>query len=271
MKKLLSLLLIPFFLTSCSWFQATEEQSPVGSGAHVVDSGTTEKVKLETESEEVQYFGDVTGLLVRPVDEGSYPAVILIHEWWGVNDDIHQKAEDFAEEGYVALVVDLYNGQSTKSSDEARKLASSVRENIQGAFDNLQGAIDFLKSKDYVDAERLASVGWCFGGGWSYELAKNNLGVKASVIYYGRFNPEDDLEQMRAKIIGHFGEKDTGIKVSDVKQFQATLKTHSGDHEIYIYPNAGHAFASTGNEEAYNAEADAEAWARTMSFLEKHL
>ena len=101
-------------------------------------------------------------------------------------------------------------------------------------------------------------------------MAKNDLGVKASVIYYGRFNPKDDLSKMRATIIGHFGEKDRGIKVDNVRAFQAKLKTLKGDHEIFIYPNAGHAFANAGGKR-YNKEAADAAWKRTTEFLKQQL
>ena len=101
-------------------------------------------------------------------------------------------------------------------------------------------AVSWLRERpDTVVPDRIASVGWCFGGGWSYRMAKNDLGTKCSVIYYGRFNPADDLAKMRATILGHFGETDRGIRVDSVREFQARLKTHNGDHEIYIYKGAG--------------------------------
>lgn len=121
-----------------------------------------------------------------------------------------------------------------------------------------------------MDADRLASIGWCFGGGWSYQIAKNNLGVKASIIYYGRFNPKDDLSKMRAVILGHFEAEDRSIKVGTVKEFQVTLKTLSGDHEIYIYENARHVFANEGGTR-YNKETAELAWRRPLRFLEKNL
>ena len=127
-----------------------------------------------------------------------------------------------------------------------------------------------MKSQSNVDGKRIASCGWCFGGGWSYQMAKNDLGIKATVIYYGHFNPVDDLKKMRAEIIGHFGEKDSGIKIDNVKEFQAKLQTLKGAHEIYIYENAEHGFSNPGNQK-YNKEASEKAWQRTVDFLEKHL
>lgn len=210
------------------------------------------------------------GYLALPADVQDAPALILIHEWWGLNDNMKDMAERFAKEGYVALAVDLY-GESTTDQARAQQLAGSVQANMPAAFDNLEQAVEFLKNRDDVDDDRIASVGWCFGGGWSYQMAKNDLGVAASVMYYGRFSAHDDLSHMKADIIGHFGEEDASIKVDDVREFQATLKTQGGDHEVYIYPNAGHAFANEDNVEAYNEEASELAWTRTMAFLEEHL
>jgi len=225
-------------------------------------------------TKEVSYYQgqeDVTGYLARPNDNQQHPAIILIHEWWGLNDWIKENARKFASLGYVALAVDLYNGEAATSRDQARKLATHVRSNMDEAFKNLEQAIAFLKGQTrHVIPTRLGSIGWCFGGGWSYQMAKNNLGVKASVIYYGFFNPKDDLGKMRATIIGNFAEKDRGIRVDNVREFQAKLKTLSGDHEIYIYANTGHAFANpvSGNYDKAAAEL---AWKRTITFLEKYL
>ena len=213
----------------------------------------------------------VKGYLAKPADKKARPGLILIHEWWGLNDNIRENARAFAELGYVALAVDLYNGEVATDRNGARKLAGSVRKNTEAAFANLKQAVSYLTGlTGEVDSARIASVGWCFGGGWSYQMAKNDLGVKASVIYYGRFNPADDLSRMRATILGHFGETDRGIKVDNVREFQAKLKTLKGDHMVFIYPNAGHAFANADSRN-YDKAAAETAWKRTMEFFKKHL
>ncbi|MBE8182345.1 MAG: dienelactone hydrolase family protein [Candidatus Portiera sp.] len=244
----------------------------IGGGSLIISSFLSGTVQASVKTQEVAYYKDAKGYLALPSKRrGKKAAVILIHEWWGINDDIRRKAEDFAEQGYVAFAVDLYGGQSTSDPAEARKLASAVGGNNKEAFANLGAALGYLKQRRDVDDERLASVGWCFGGGWSYQMAKNNLGTKASVIYYGRFNPADDLALMRARIMGHFAEKDRGIKVDNVKQFQATLRGLSAEHEIFIYPNAGHGFANPDNKRVYDKDSAEQAYARTLEFLEKHL
>ncbi|UCB47319.1 MAG: dienelactone hydrolase family protein [Spirochaetota bacterium] len=229
-----------------------------------------ESMQVVTESVVYDLENGIQGYLARPEDKGQYPGLILIHEWWGLNDNIREFAQSFARTGYVALAVDLYNGQSAQTPDEARRLATAVRNNLPAAFDNLTKAVDFIRSSPYVKKHRIASVGWCFGGGWSYEMARNDMGVRASIMYYGRFSPDDDFSNMRALILGNFGEKDRSISVDSVREFQATLKTLNGDHEIYIYPNAGHAFANSDSAN-YNKEAADLAWQRTIAFLDKHL
>ncbi|MCH8013139.1 MAG: dienelactone hydrolase family protein [Candidatus Marinimicrobia bacterium] len=141
----------------------------------------------EIYTEEVVYYKNqknVVGYLARPIDGKRYPAILLIHEWWGLNENIKERARQFAGQGYVALAVDLYGGRVTTTASEAINLAGEVRNNRNDAFDNLKGAVEFLQSQSlFVIPDRIASIGWCFGGGWSFEMAKNNLGVKASVIY----------------------------------------------------------------------------------------
>lgn len=231
----------------------------------------TAQLWAEPEAREVVYHTEAArGYLAIPDDAENAPALILIHEWWGLNDDIRAKAREFAKDGYVALAVDLYDGEVTDQASQAIGLARKVSGNQSGAFDNLRAAAEFLRALPQVDGARIGSVGWCFGGGWSYQIAKNNLGAKASVIYYGAFNPEDDLSQMRAKILGHFGEKDQLIKIDGVRVFQARLKTLSGEHEVFIYPNAGHGFANpTGS--AYHQQSADTAYQRTLEFFERNL
>ncbi len=236
-------------------------------------SGSAFADDMKVKTDEVVYYNngkDIRGYLATPGDSGKHPGMILIHEWWGLNDNIRQNAIAFAKLGYVALAIDLYGDQSAADPQMARKLAGSVRNNVDEALRNLKSAVSFMKTRSDVYPDRMASIGWCFGGGWSYQIAKNNLGVKASIIYYGFFNPKDDLSKMRATILGNFGAEDRGIKVDTVYEFQAKLKTLNGDHEIYIYENAGHGFANEGGR-AYNKEATDLAWKRTVAFLKKHL
>lgn len=238
-------------------------------------SGINSISKEPYEGEMLEYgYKNVKGYLAlskRAKKNKKGPAIVLIHEWWGLNDDIKLYADRFAEKGYVALAVDLYEGKNATSPKQAGEFAREVRENSEPAFANLKAALDFLRNKAYVENDRLAAIGWCFGGGWAYRIALNNLGVRASVIYYGPFNPEDDLSRMRTTILGHFGEKDTVIKIDDVKAFSVKLSHQNRDHDIFIYPNSTHGFARQGEHSARNDKDAKKAWKRTLRFLKKNL
>ena len=218
----------------------------------------------------VSYGKDYKGYLAVPINAKDAPAILLIHEWWGLTQEIKDKADKFAAEGYVALAVDMYGKPATDSFLKARKMSNAVRKDMPAAFKNLSAGIAFLKNHKGVDSTRIASVGWCFGGGWSYQIARNNLGVKASIIYYGQFNPEDDLQKMRATILGHFAEKDRFIKVDDVNAFEVKLKTLDSNHQVFIYPNTSHGFTNPTSK-IYDVEASAKAAKRTLEFLKRVL
>ncbi|MBN2545907.1 MAG: dienelactone hydrolase family protein [Spirochaetes bacterium] len=224
---------------------------------------TTEKIIYDTER-------NIQGFLAQPQKTGKYPAIVIIHEWWGLNSYIEERTKNFAELGYIALAVDMYEGKTAQTPDEARALSTESRNNLQKGLDNISKAISYLKGKKNVDSRRIASLGYCFGGGWSYQTAKNNLGTKVSVIYYGTINPKDDLSKMKTVILGNFGEKDQSIKAETVKEFEQVLKGLSKKHEINIYTNAGHAFDNK-NGQNYNKEASEKAWKNTVTFLKKYL
>jgi carboxymethylenebutenolidase len=277
MRRSLAISLSFALLVACTPPTGNTPGDDTATGALQESSaGTASGAMLrETDTEEVVYATidgtEIEGYLAKPEGNGPFPALVLIHEWWGLNDNIRDLAEQYAEQGYVALAVDMYEGESTTEQAKAQELSGKVQANMERANENLKQATAYLRTLEEVKDDAIASVGWCFGGGWSYQMAKNDYGLDASVMYYGRFSPHDDHSHMKTDIIGHFGEEDMSIKVDDVNTFQATLKTTAGDHEIYIYPNAGHGFANEDNEQAYNAEAAQLAWQRTLAFLQEHV
>lgn len=219
---------------------------------------------------------DVDGYLSVPDDASSSnkkPGIILVHEWWGLNEDIKQMADDYADEGYVALAVDMYGQPPTASSTVAQERSQRVRENMDEAMKNLGAGVDYLENRSDVDNTKLATVGWCFGGGWAYQMAVNDIGVDASVMYYGQFDPQDDFENMRASILGHFGEEDSVVDVSNAREFKAELESVDQSNSVYIYPNVGHSFANYqgGDNLDYDPEAAKTAWNRTLNFLSQQL
>ncbi|TDJ32478.1 MAG: dienelactone hydrolase family protein [Gammaproteobacteria bacterium] len=213
----------------------------------------------------------VEGYLAHPADqEGPLPAIIVIQEWWGLNDNIRAMADRFAGEGYAALAVDLYNGQVATDSQGARTLMREAMANPDTVEDNLRQAYAYLS--DTLAAPSVGTVGWCFGGGWSLGTALMFPDqIDATVIYYGRLvtDPEQ-LEPLQMPILGLFGAEDQGIPVESVREFENALNELGKDATIVVYDGANHAFANpTGTR--YNAEAAADAWEKTTAFFAKNL
>jgi carboxymethylenebutenolidase len=198
------------------------------------------------------------------------PAVIMIHEWWGLNDNIRAMADRLAGEGYIVFAVDLFNGKVATSPGEARVLMMEAVEDPEAANQNIRAAFSFVS--DTAGAPRIGVIGWCFGGGWSLNTAKLFPDeLDASVIYYGQVtDDEESLRPIGAPILGLFGAEDTGIKVESVRAFETSLGRLRKNFEIHIYPGVGHAFANPSGEN-YNAAAAQDAWRRTLEFFDLHL
>lgn len=213
----------------------------------------------------------VYGYFVAPADMFEpLPAVIMIHEWWGLNDNIRAMADRLAAEGYIVLAVDLYGGETATTPAEARQLMLSVVEDPETANENIRDAYKFVS--ETASAPRVGSLGWCFGGAWSLNAAQLFPDeLDASIIFYGQVTDDDEkLRAITAPILGLFAANDRAIKVATVEAFREALERLRKTHEIHVYPDVGHAFANpTGNN--YNAAAATDAWERTLAFLQTHL
>jgi carboxymethylenebutenolidase len=224
----------------------------------------------------VNYYDSASGYLVYPVlnpnnNTQKLPAVVMIHEWWGLNDNIKDMANMLAKEGYVVLAVDLY-GEVATDPGRAMELSSSVRNNPEEAVANMQGAVNYLGSLENVNSSRIASLGWCFGGGQSLQLALNSEEhpLAATVIYYGNLvNGTESLSKIKWPVLGIFGDQDQSIPVDSVMQFEQALNEIGITNEIYIYPGVGHAFANPSGDN-YAPKETADAWKKTLVFLEKY-
>jgi len=206
-------------------------------------------------------------------DATRLPAVIMIHENKGLNDNIKDTADILAKQGYVVLAVDLFQGQVTADPNLARELSSAVRNNPGIAIENMKSAVNYLSSLQNVNASRIASIGWCFGGGQSLQLALNTEDhpLAATVIYYGQvINDTRELSKIKWPVLGIFGDHDQSISVDSVKAFERALNETGVTNEIYIYPGVGHAFANPSNDN-YAPEETADAWKKTLAFLNKHV
>jgi len=225
------------------------------------------------ESKEITYkSGDesVKGMLYTPKGNGPFPAIIVIHEWWGLNDWVKEQAAKLADEGYVALAVDLYRGKVASNPDEAHQLMRGVPEDRSQR--DLKAAFDYLASQKNVKADRIGSIGWCMGGGYSLDVALLEPKLAATVINYGHLATEpESLKKINASILGNFGGQDQGIPPADVRAFEDALKKLGKKPDIKIYPDAGHAFENPNNKGGYRATDAADAWKRTVAFLDSSL
>jgi carboxymethylenebutenolidase len=234
------------------------------------------------QNETVSYYDNASGYLVFPVSNSlnnvtvateKLPAVIMIHENRGLNDNIKKTAELLAKQGYVVLAVDLYQGQVTADPNRARELSSAVRNNPGIAIENMKSAVTYLSSLQNVNASRIASLGWCFGGGQSLQLALNSEDqpLAATIIYYGQVvNDTGEISKINWPVLGIFGDQDQSITVDSVRAFEQALNETGVTNEVYIYPGVGHAFANPSNDN-YAPEETADAWQKTLAFLNKYV
>ncbi|MBI2956455.1 MAG: dienelactone hydrolase family protein [Acidobacteria bacterium] len=235
----------------------------IGFGTLLSHANETSAVRYASGEEMVE------GYLVKPAGAGPFPAIIVIHEWWGLNEQVKEEAERLASEGYVALAVDLYRGRATSNPDEAHELSRGLPRDR--AVRDLRAAFSYLASRADVRADRIGALGWCMGGGYSLELAMAEPRLAASIIYYGRLATDESLlAQIRAPVLGLFGEDDRGIPASSVRAFENSMKKLGKAAEVHIYPGAGHAFANQ-TRPSYREAAARDAWEKTRAFLRANL
>lgn len=213
--------------------------------------------------------GDQVYLSLPANEQAPLPAVIVIHEWWGLNQHIEHWADRLANEGYAALAVDLYGGKVAKTPDEASALMKGLDE--AKSLERLRSAVKFLMSDERVKATKVASIGWCLGGAWSLKLALAEPELDACVIYYGRI-PTTDPEKLKAiaaPVCGVFATRDPSIPNDTVDALEKGLAAAGVKHEVHRY-DAEHAFANPSGKRYASKEAS-DAWEKTRAFLAAHL
>jgi carboxymethylenebutenolidase len=216
--------------------------------------------------------GDSTaqGLLYLPQGAGPHPALIVIHEWWGLNDWIKQEAAGYAAKGYVVLAVDLYRGKVATTPDLAHELMRGLPQD-QGVRD-LTSALAWLQSRKDVKRHRIGAVGWCMGGGYALELAIAAPSLRAVAINYGALATDKAaLGKIHAAVLGNFGGQDHGIPPEAVNAFEAAMQSLGKPVDVKIYPQAGHAFENPNNATGYRPDDAADALARMDSFFAEKL
>ena len=237
---------------------------------------------VDLQNKTVNYYDQANGYLVYPSasnenksgnNNGTLPAVVMIHENKGLNDHIKNMANLLARNGYVVLAVDLFKGEVTTDRNRSSELTQYIRDNPDIATANLQSAVKYLASLPNVNAEKIASLGWCFGGAQSLQLALNSQDhpLSATVIYYGRLITDNaTLAKIKWPVLGIFGDQDRSIPVDTVKAFESALNSNNIPNEIYIFKGVGHAFANPSGDN-YAPTETKDAWDKTLSFLDKHL
>ncbi|MFZ0655265.1 MAG: dienelactone hydrolase family protein [Nitrososphaeraceae archaeon] len=237
---------------------------------------------VQLENKTVDYFNQAHGYLVFPSKSNAnnseinsnmkLPGVVMIHENKGLNENIKNMANLLAKNGYVVLAVDLFKGEVTTDRNRSSELTQQIRDNQNVATSNLKSAVKYLSSLPNVNPEKIVSLGWCFGGGQSLQLALNSQDhpLAATIIYYGRLVTDNaTLASIKSPVLGIFGDQDMSIQVDMVKAFESALKSNGTPNEIYIYKGVGHAFANPSGDN-YAPKETQDAWQKTLSFLKKY-
>jgi carboxymethylenebutenolidase len=202
--------------------------------------------------------------LSLPEGKGPFPAIIVIHEWWGKNANIEHWADRLATAGWAAIAVDLYSG--TVATDKEGAMAAMKAVDDAKAAATISAALEFASTDPRIMATRKAVIGWCFGGGWSYKTALAHPELAGAIIYYGQVDTDaQKLAPIKAKVLGVFANKDKGIPPATVDAFEAGLKQAGVTATIYRY-DAEHAFANPSNP-IYNEAAASDAWSHVLEFL----
>ena len=215
--------------------------------------------------------GTASGVLATPEGKGPFPAIVVIQEWWGLNDWVKEQARALAKEGYVSLAVDLYHGKVATTQEDAHQLMMGLAPDQ--AVRDLEGAVSYLQGRADVKKGKVASIGWCMGGRYSLALAVEEPTLAAVVAYYGA-PPTDEasIAKIKSPILGNYGADDKGPSPEQVKAFEAAMKKAGKSIDVKIYEGAGHAFANPNNPwNGYREAAAKDAWGRTTAFLAAHL
>ena len=244
-----------------------------GMAATLVSEIESKQAQVTSETVSYQSAGgvSVSGYLSTPAGKDRRSAVVVIHENRGLNDHTRDVARRFAAEGFVALAPDLLSRKggtgSMESPDKAREALGTIP--AEDSMTDLKAGLAYLDKHARVRGGRLGSVGFCWGGARSFTLAAESERLRAAVVFYGSAPPPEKLAQVRAPVLGLYGETDERI-TSRVPEVAEALKKAGKQFEYKIYTGAGHAFFNDTGER-YNAEAAKDAWARTLAFLREHL
>ena len=268
-------------LSSCATTPSADEQELAatmqehGDDTPVASPMVAYAPKVPVTGEAVVYADasgqPLEGWLARPVDgDGDLPAIIVIHEWWGLNDNVRRAAERLAGEGYITLAVDLHQGSLADTPKAAMQMARALGANEDAAFANLNDAISYLKAE--VGVSQIGVMGWCQGGAWSLRTALAfPADIDAAVIYYGRVSTDpEELKVLDMPVLGVFAGDDFIVPPKMAYSFAAAMEQAKKDLEFYMYRDAAHAFSNPSGTD-YKADAATDAWKHTTAFLARNL
>jgi|GEM_PF-212181 len=258
------------FVTTAAGYGAAQNSNTAGAG----NQNRTQATALRGEMIEYK-SGDINvpAYLSRNKKGTPKGAVLVIHEVFGLNDHIKSIADRISAEGYLALAPNFFiriaqePPKDDKDMAALRKAASSIPPEV--AIKDMQAGLDYMKTLSNR-VPRMVSIGWCMGGGFSYQLATHTKDLAGAVIFYGR-TPLELVPQVSCPLLGNFGELDQGIPPAKVKEFEEALKKAGKQADIKIYPGAKHGFFNDMRPEAYNAVAAADAWKRTLKFFRERM
>jgi len=261
LKSVPSLTMLIAILAACGQEPQAPAPTSTAPAAATLKLGPNE-IAIPSGSEQI------VGYLAKPQGAGPFPALVAIHEWWGLNDQIRDTVENMARQGYLVVAVDLYRGKQTDNSEHAHELMRGLPEDR--AMRDLVATVDYLKTRPDVKADRIGSVGWCMGGGFSAKMAVAIPDLAVCAIYYGSLPTEpENLKAIHAPVIGFFGDQDEGIPEASVLAFEKAMRELGKTAQVHMY-RAGHAFANPDNKN-YKPDLADDASNKLSEFLAKYL
>lgn len=237
---------------------------------------------MNIQASEIRYQANETtlhGYLARPQDSAPKAGVLIFPEWWGLTDYIQQRAQQLAEQGYVALGVDMYGeGKTAADPGEAGRLMQEVLSDMSTGEARVLAAMECLGQQADVDPDRLGAIGYCFGGAVVLHSARKGFGLKAVACFHGALDPMLTVlpGSISTKILVCHGEADAMVTAEKLEKFREEMNNLQADCKIVVYPGALHGFTNPATTEigkkfgiplGYQAEADQQSWSELLNFL----
>ena len=213
-----------------------------------------------------------TGYLAVPEGDGPFPALVIIHEWNGLQDRVRHLADDFADEGYVTLAADLFRGRTGSNRDENMALVREAQADPEAMIANLNAAVAYLKDRPDVTG-RVGAMGWCFGGGVALSFGLDGVNHEATAIFYGRLVDDPEVvARLDHEVYGTFAALDNGPSPESVGAFENALRAAGVEHDLHIYDDVNHGFwLRVDDDPDLRAAPAADAWERLKAYLQRTL